>query len=1503
MFDRSCLKALLIAGLALPIASCSNTGLSKIVIAPASVTMILGEYVQFTAYGYYGNGSATVMPNQNITSQVTWNTQQSVLAPVTTAQAPNCAVPVKGVCSGLFLSVGGGTITVSANAPGYGGTVNGGASVTVQPCTSNCNSGGVAEPIAALSITPSTDSVAVVGQTAQFIALGTSGSTGLQQNVTNTIPVDGVNGISWSSSNASVATICTPGAAAPCTSSTNGLATATGTGATQITAIWTNPDFSVQTATATLTVTGTASEPLQSLGITPASQTVLQGQFSQLIAIGTFSSTAPTPGTQNLTNSSTVTWASSNNSVATVTSGGANCATPATNCGGYLKAIGAGTAVLTAIASNPDKSVVTATATINVTASGSGSSEPLVSLAVVPVSQTSLTTGSKANVNFIAIGTTSTGATVNLTATPYTVPGTTPAETIAVATWSSSNPAVASFASSTGGVATPNGAGAAAITAIATNPDGTVVTASAAYTVTPTLTEPIVSLVVLPNSQSSLATGVGANVNFIAIGTTSSGSTVNLTSAPYTVPGTSPAQTVSVATWTSSNPAVASFASNTGGVATPKASGATAITAVVTNPDGTVVTGSASYTVSVPAVTEPYASVAIVPASQTLTTVGQTGSFIAIGTTGTGATVDLTNAAGVTWSANSSGVATLVSNGVFKAVASGVTAITVEVPNPGINGNPADGTVVSATGALTVAITGSPEPLLSMSIVPGTQTVAWTGQAAQFIAIGDFSSSSSTPGEQNMAGVSSYTTAWYSSNPSVATVCTPATATTTANCPTTPGLVMSVGPGATAITAIATNNTDHSAVTASATFAVTGSTPNQITSLTIIPGTQTVTLPLNPSTYVPTNPFVAIGTNGSGLQLSETSSVQWFSSNQAVATVNLTTGAVTPLSQGATTITAQYTNPSTATSPANVVTASAALTVSGVASEPLTGITIYPGTQTVNYPGQTSQLVATGTFSSAPVTQNLTTATGQYQITWISSNPAVATVCTPANASLNIAVSCGGLTPGLVTAVTQGTVAITAVASNTDGSVVTGVAAFTVTNGAAEQMTALTIIPGSFNLSATGQPGQFIAIGTSGATGLQEDVTNSPQLAWESSNATIATICTQAVVNAQAGLNIPAFCSSTAGQAQGASAGTTNITAEYVNPAVGTTPSNVVTATASVAVTATPAAEPLLSITVAPASATVYALDATAQFLAFGTFSTTPTVFDITNGFFHQGFPGPGYQASDCTEALATANTLNVEAYVSTETPLPDPLPTPPFNPQCAFVPVPWASLPFPFVFPVNSAGGPGGYGGLVTAAGAGTGEVVYATAANPDGTVVYGTTGGAGGYATFSCPYAAPTYGTISVTNGNGVTTTTTDYSDLLDPGTCNSLTVGGGLLSTLTVFNASISSTGLNQTNWLITAPSATGTANVLHCGGSQQEGSTGGSVCEATYPTGTTVTLTEVPEPGVNFGGWSSNCTAQGTVTPHGQNSCTVVVGGGCIPNPNTGTSTCTDATNVTVGAVFN
>ncbi len=345
---------------------------------------------------------------------------------------------------------------------------------------------------------------------------------------------------------------------------------------------------------------------------------------------------------------------------------------------------------------------------------------------------------------------------------------------------------------------------------------------------------------------------------------------------------------------------------------------------------------------------------------------------------------------------------------------------------------------------------------------------------------------------------------------------------------------------------------------------------------------------------------------------------------------------------------------------------------------------------------------------------------------------------------------------------------------------VAGTATFIVVGGTTEKFTAVTITPTSQALSASGQTSQLIALGTSGSSGLQQDVTSSAQIKWSSSVPSIASV------------------TASGGLVTGVSAGTSTITAELTN-ADGTVVSN----NATVAVSITAAPEPLLSLTIIPSSITVGDLGDTGQFLAIGTYSTPPYVRDLTN------------------------------------------------SPNLV-----WIS-PEPSVFTVNSnsGGSAGATAGIVTAYGSGS-TTIIAEATNPiDGTIQTAT-------ATFNCPLVLPN------PNGNPPT-----------PGSC--FAQAPALLATLTVYNE-----GLNTTNWLVTAPSATGTSNVLHCGpGWPLTGGTGGSVCVATYPVGTTVTLT-APAAGALFGGWSYNCVNTAPVTAGGPNSCTVTL-----------------TTNDTVGAIFN
>ncbi len=505
--------------------------------------------------------------------------------------------------------------------------------------------------------------------------------------------------------------------------------------------------------------------------------------------------------------------------------------------------------------------------------------------------------------------------------------------------------------------------------------------------------------------------------------------------------------------------------------------------------------------------------------------------------------------------------------------------------------------------------------------------------------------------------------------------------------------------------------------------------------------------------------FTALGTSQQGSASPTTSpvTVNWSVSNPSVATIS-STGLATAVGAGHAAILAE----------SGGITASSDITVnipatttgggtgtgsgSGIAS-----IAVIPGSQTVASPGQTSQFLAIGTTSSGS-TVNLTN-----QVAWSSSSTQIGTV---------------GVSSGLATAVGQGTTTITALySSTTSNTVVAATASFTVAGGTTEKYTAVTITPGAESLSASGQTGQFIALAASGSTGLQTDVTSSPQIKWTSSIPSIATV-------------------SATGLVTGVSLGTTTITAVLTN-ADGTA----VSSTATVTTSSTAPPEPLLSLTIIPSSISVGNLQGTGQFLAIGTYSTPPYVRDLTN------------------------------------------------SPNLT-----WISA-FPSVFPVdsNTGGNAGASAGIVTAYGNGSATII-AEAVNPlDGTIQTAT-------ATFNCPLVVPTPTTA---------------------GSCFPGSQAPALLATLTVYNE-----GLNTTNWEVTAPSATGTANVLHCGpGWAANGGAGGSVCTATYPIGTIVTLT-APKTGANFGGWTYNCSSQGAITAAGPNTCTVQL-----------------TTNDTVGAIFN
>src|ERR1017187_8715339 len=165
MIDRFSLRALVRAGLLLPLASCSvSPSLSLITVTPATMNFGgPGLTTQLTAIGTYTQGGHPAT-TRNITDSVTW---ASSTPECVTVNSTGLITSGSNICSNIL---------VTATAPGFTGTITGSMTVNVT------GSGGAAEPITALTITPSTDSVALAGQTGQFIALGTSGTTGLPTN-------------------------------------------------------------------------------------------------------------------------------------------------------------------------------------------------------------------------------------------------------------------------------------------------------------------------------------------------------------------------------------------------------------------------------------------------------------------------------------------------------------------------------------------------------------------------------------------------------------------------------------------------------------------------------------------------------------------------------------------------------------------------------------------------------------------------------------------------------------------------------------------------------------------------------------------------------------------------------------------------------------------------------------------------------------------------------------------------------------------------------------------------------------------------------------------------------------------------------------------------------------------------------------------------------------------------------------------------------------------------
>jgi Bacterial Ig-like domain (group 2) len=204
---------------------------------------------------------------------------------------------------------------------------------------------------------------------------------------------------------------------------------------------------------------GCATSGLDSIQVTPATQSLALGQTAQFSAVGTYGN-AKHPSTQNMTTG--LTWTSSSPSVATI------------SAPGVATAVGVGTTTITA-GGTAYNGATSSSATLTVTGSPGESAGSLLSLTIIPSALTVGNIGSTGQ--FLALGTFSTAPFVrDLTNSP-------------TVTWISAFPNVFPVNTNTGGnlgatagIVSAYGNGNTVITAEAKSPgDGSIRTATATF--------------------------------------------------------------------------------------------------------------------------------------------------------------------------------------------------------------------------------------------------------------------------------------------------------------------------------------------------------------------------------------------------------------------------------------------------------------------------------------------------------------------------------------------------------------------------------------------------------------------------------------------------------------------------------------------------------------------------------------------------------------------------------------------------------------------------------------------------------------------------------------------------------------------------------------------------------------------------------------------------------------------------------------------------------------
>jgi uncharacterized protein YjdB len=635
--------------------------LVQIVVTPITATLMVGDTQAYTATAVFSDGTT-----QNVTTTATWTSSDSTVATLTVNTGGGMGPggpggPGNGPPGVRATGVAAGTDTITATYMGETAT----ATLTVTAAT-----------LVSISIDPVLATIAV-GETENFQVVGVY-SDGSTETLTNQA--------TWTSSDATVAAVSNA------TMGMGGFPGGGGGGAAQVLAEaagTTTITASYMGFTATATVTVTAPVPT-SIQITPVEASIAVGETQAFEAIALYSDNT----TQNVTGDAG--WTSSTTTVAEVTSaargGGPGGGGPGGGGGGTATALAAGTTTITATWNG-----LSATATLTVT------SAVLTSITVSPANA-SLAAG--LTQNYTATGIYSDGTSRNLTN---------------VATWVSSNTAIASI-SNAGGGGGPGGAGGVRGQATALEAGQVTITASdSGLSATATLTVTSATLTQIQVTPAVATMPLDTNQSFVATAVYSDFSTVNVTNE---------------ATWTSSSDTVLQVSNGmmSAGQATALKQGTATITATWNS-----VSGTAAVTVSAATISQ----IQVTPALPSIP-IGLTVTFTATAVYTDNTTVDVTRSA--TWTSATTAVAT-VAGGAATAVAAGTTEITAAYSG--------------VTGTTTLKV-GS-QTLRSIAVTPTAGTVAVDG-TLQLTATGTWSDGSTLDVTQNVTWISSSSTAATISN-------------------------------------------------------------------------------------------------------------------------------------------------------------------------------------------------------------------------------------------------------------------------------------------------------------------------------------------------------------------------------------------------------------------------------------------------------------------------------------------------------------------------------------------------------------------------------------------------------------------------------------------------------------------------------------------------------------------------------------------------------------------